>query len=376
VPDQILIIDDSPLVRGLLAEMLSQAGFDAMTASDGAAGLQLANPSRIAAVLCDLEMPGLSGLEVVQALKARHPELPVVMLTDTVDLATAVAAMQRGAFGYLTKGTPDHAVVDELRKAIAHRRTLERNRELERQAHAHDEKLAVIGAMVAGVAHEVNNPLTVLKANSRFVSEALPSLTGKGATRTSQEVAQALEEIEICSERITRIVDDLKRIVRKADAGACCELGNALKEAQLMCRGRLPVGLTVHYEIHDTPMVRISQDDLVLIVSNLVINAGHAVEGVGPTARVEITTRVVEAQVTVEVADNGCGISPENLAKVCQPFFTTKPAGIGTGLGLSLVQQVVKSAGGTLTIQSVVGKGSSIRVCLPVVAPPNAARAA
>ncbi|GEM_PF-1887090 len=366
VLNRVLIIDDSRIIRALLAEVLSEAGFGVETASNGTEGLQLADPARFSALLCDLSMPGISGFEVVETLKARHPILPVVIITDSSDLASAVQAMQRGAFSYLTKGTTDHALVDELRKAIAHRHVLERNSQLERELHAHDQKLAAIGARVAAVAHEINNPLAILKANTRFVLETLPSLAGS-ETADGQDVTQAMGEVETCTQRIFRVVADLQRVVHKKPGPSSCEVEAALEDCQLICRARLPAGLHLQFETGQTPALQISQDDLVSIISNLVINAAHAVEGLGKAAQVKVRTWEHGGQVTVEVRDNGCGIPAENLANVFQPFFTTKPAGKGTGLGLSLVQQLVQAAGGALTIDSTVGRGTSVRINLPVV---------
>jgi C4-dicarboxylate-specific signal transduction histidine kinase len=224
-----------------------------------------------------------------------------------------------------------------------------------------------MGTMVAGVAHEVNNPLAVLKSNARYLAEVLPEGLSAMSPEDRLDTTVAVQEIETCTLRIQRIVESLRRLVRTPQAAAACELEPALEEARLVCRARLPEHLSMRFDVlPQPPKVAVSQDDLVLIVSNLVINAGHAIEASKGQGHVDVRVREAQGRLSLEIEDNGCGIPAQLLSQVCNPFFTTKPPGKGTGLGLSLVHQVVKNAGGEMKIDSVDGAGTCVRIALPV----------
>ena len=384
-PVRVLIIDDSPLVAALVRDALEAAGYAVGCAHDGAAGLALAERDDPAVVLCDLDMPGMSGLEVMERLRARTPLTPVLIFTDSNELSSAVAAMRAGAFGYVTKGSSSEVLLGELHRAVSHRLMLERNRELElinerhqreleqlvaektkeitrlQQARAQAERLAAMGSFVAGVAHEINNPLAVVRSNTVFLKEVLAGLA------VSHDVRQATDELEVCATRIQRIVESLNLFARRGTRKAVgCELRGAIDEAKLVCSARVPPSIPVSWALGaGVAQVALSKDDLVLVLSNLVVNGAHAVESKGAQGSVEVKVHGSDGWVVVEVVDTGCGIPQEHLARVFDPFFTTKPPGRGTGLGLSLVHQVVQNAQGELKISSEPGRGTSVTVRLP-----------
>ena len=379
---RVLVIDDSALVAEFIAANLSSLGHDVRTAFDGQRGLDLAAQWLPEVVVCDLQMPGLSGLEVVTRLKAGSPLTPVLIFTDTSDLESAVEAMQRGAWGYLLKGVAPEELNAEVLKALSHHRMMAHNHELEianlryqreleqlveiktrevarlEAARARAERLAAMGSFVAGIAHEVNNPLSVIKSNAAFLTNALPSLP--------EDAAEALSEIGSCTLRIQRIVEGLRRSSADGATHEQCELEPALEEVRLIIRERLPALLDVRWLV-DPGVKRLAmpRTDLVLVLSNLIINAAHAVETRGAAGEVTVRLSREEDRVKAEVCDNGVGIAAEDLGRIFDTFFTTKPPGKGSGLGLSLVRQVVQNAGGTVTAQSAPGQGATFVVMVP-----------
>lgn len=399
-PTRVLVVDDSPLVLSMLEDTLTTAGFEVATAADGSQGLSLAQRFEPQVVLCDLNMPGMSGIEVVEQMRMSAPLTPILIFTEAAELSSAVKAMQRGAFGYLSKGLPDEALIEELNKAVAHRQVLERNRELEeanrryqhgletmvaektaeiaklQEVKAQTEKMAAMGSFVAGVAHEINSPLAVVRANTDWmVEELLPALKA-GAPQVSEEASQVLHEVGTCALRIQRIVEGLRRFSHTGTGPAACELVPAIEEAKLMCRGRIDAAVNVHWLLDPTiKSVALSQDDLVLVITNLVVNSAHALESVdGREGLVTVSVVPAGSWVQVTVEDNGCGIPKDQVSRVCDPFFTTKAPGKGTGLGLSLVHQVVKNARGELSIDSEVNRGTKVTLRLlsePPSAPPT-----
>ena len=406
-PERVLVIDDSPLIRNLIEDALVEAGFTVSQASGGEEGLAVAASELPALVLCDLSMPGLSGLEVISRLKILQPKTPVIMFTESIQLQDAVAAMRLGAFGYVNKGIVDHSLIKEIRHALDHRRALERNEELERaaaqhsiemeklraieerknalellleektaqiyqleQARALDDRLDAIGSMVTGIAHEVNNPLSVLKAGVYFLASELPLLCAKAGAVMSEDVAATVADMESGAMRIQQIIESVKSLTRKAAPQARCNPGETITALVSDSRARLSPAAQLEADLDPAAtQVGLPGEDLRLIITNLVTNSAYACGLKGPGGHVGIRVKSRDGAVIIEVKDDGCGICAEDLPQVCNPFFTTKPPGAGIGLGLSLVHQVVKNASGTMQIESVAGSGTLVRIQLP--AEPN-----
>ena len=403
MPERILVIDDSPLIRTLVEDWLVAAGFVVDVAASGEQGLERVASGSPAAVLCDLSMPGLSGLEVVRRLKATQSKVPIIMFTESMELGDAVDAMKLGAFGYVNKGTAEHTVVNELRKAIDQRMMVERNAQLEedavrhqrehdrlreieerqaeletlleektvqisalQHARAHEDRLSAMGSIAAGIAHEVNNPLAVLKAGARYLADAVPAAIKSGDPESAAEIAQTLGELEECTLRIQKIIEAVKKLAQTPSTQSSCKPQEAMDEAWTSCRPKIPAGVEVEIDVEPAASsIALTRDDLALITSNLLLNAAQAFGPANPKGSVSIRVRSLEGAVILEVQDNGCGISAENLSQVCNPFFTTKPPGVGIGLGLSLVHQMVKNASGTMEIESTVGAGTQVRLRIP-----------
>ena len=400
---RILLVDDSPIVRAMVGGALEMAGFTVLCAESGAQALEQFSRERPDVVVCDLVMPGMDGIAVVRALRALDPLAPVIILTEQGDVDSCVRALREGAEGFLSKGMPLEMLEREVRQALQHRRLLEHNlalqeanqayqRQLEEmvrektaevlrleQLKSHAEKVGALGTVVAGVAHEVNNPLAVVKSNLRWVSELFEALRERagllGSERLGAELHADLEELPdvlaestASADRIANIVRTLRRIAHPGTANARGQVTDGLQDAEIYCRPLLADGVELVRELDERlPEVPLSRDDLATILSNLIGNAAQAMpDGKG---RIAVAAHQEGGRVRLEVSDTGCGISPENLAKVCDPFFTTKPPGKGTGLGLSLVRQLVTGAAGSLTVESTVGQGTTFRLLLPAMAP-------
>ncbi len=144
------------------------------------------------------------------------------------------------------------------------------------------------------------------------------------------------------------------------------ELGKVLRQVEVLCRGELEgrAVLTVYSTCPADTVVPLAEDDLVTLLSNLVVNGAHAV--VAGEGKLRLEARRDGDWLSLEVEDNGCGIPKENLSRVCDPFFTTKAPGKGTGLGLSLASQIMQAARGELKIDSEVGRGTRVLLRIPL----------
>ena len=222
------------------------------------------------------------------------------------------------------------------------------------------ERLAAVGSLAAGVAHEINNPLAFVITNLELLEREL--------VRADQRLVALIRDARFGAERVRLIVQDLKVLSRDNAAQREPVSLDRVVESALRIAGRdLGQRARLILELGDPPPVLGNQARLGQLVLNLLLNAAQAFPpDFRGEARIRVRTGVApDGRVLLEVRDNGCGIAPEHLQKIFVPFFTTKPAGEGTGLGLSICQGIATAHGGEITVESRQGAGSSFRVLLP-----------
>ncbi|AKJ03675.1 Hypothetical protein AA314_05301 [Archangium gephyra] len=233
------------------------------------------------------------------------------------------------------------------------------------------ERMASLGTLAAGVAHEINNPLSYLLSNLRFVDDELSGMAGEGeglAGERGREVREALKEALSGSQRVVDIVKDLKTFSRGSDERrgpvdiqAVLDLCGNMAWSEIRHRARLVK------DYGGVPPVHANESRLGQLFLNLFINAAQAIpHGDVEGNEIHVSTRCEEEHVVVEVRDTGVGIPEENLGKLFNAFFTTKPVGVGTGLGLSICHGIITELGGRIAVNSEPGKGTTFQVFLPV----------
>lgn len=253
--------------------------------------------------------------------------------------------------------------------------TQELDREVRR---VQSEKLASIGMLAAGVAHEINNPASFVLANLEALAGLLQSPDGKGQVDPKTGKRQGFSDIlfeamTIVQEskegmaRIHRIVRDLHAFSRVDEAPPrLTDVNTAVESSLTMLRSELRYRAQVERDLQATLRVRASAARLGQVFLNLIMNAAHALANGNPIRnRLYVRSRDEGEHIVVEVEDNGPGISPEVMSRIFDVFFTTKPPGLGTGLGLPISRDIVRSAGGELTAESTLGRGTLFRVRLP-----------
>jgi polar amino acid transport system substrate-binding protein len=271
---------------------------------------------------------------------------------------------------------------------ISERREAEQQLQAQQQQLMRADKLASLGALVAGVAHEVNNPNQVIGMNTRFLRDGLPRLftlaeSGKPADETIRlsgmgyrefkaAAASAFSEIESSTARIEHIVSELKRFVRGGAKGVREQTNVNQVIRTIVDLSRHMIVKTTDFFVLDLQedLPRISADRIGLeqVVLNLLHNACLALPD--KTRRVRISTRFEpKLQIlNIEVEDQGTGIPPEDLEKLTDPFFTTRGEQGGSGLGLSVSQRILREHGGTMSFRSTPGRGTTVTVGLPITA--------
>lgn len=225
----------------------------------------------------------------------------------------------------------------------------------------HAEKLASVGEMAAGLAHELNTPLGNIRALATLSWQEL-----EGGTSTPEALTQDLVAIREQTERCSCIITGLLGFARRQNPELSFHDVDGLlsKALDLVCRKGEAKGVALeHTPNPELPAVYVDSHQMIQVFVNLLLNAIDATQEGG---RVSISGHAGDGQVRVQVADTGCGIAPEHLGKIFNPFFTTKEVGKGTGLGLSVSYGIVRNQGGHIDVSSELGKGTTFTVSLEV----------
>src|SRR6266436_282504 len=361
---RLAVVEDNPELLAYLAQELGR-WYRVSPFADSTAAVQaiVAEPPDL--IVSDIMMPGLDGIELAREVRAngRTTEVPVILLSAREEVESKVAGFEAGADDYVHKPfdlQELHARIElhlRLRtQAQKLREALEQLKKAEASL-VQSEKMVALGRMIAGVAHELNNPIHFLRGNIALLRKHMAAVPAAEAMMT---------DIDASLERITAVTRQLLRFGRKesGNASAAVRLSEVVPLALKMMAPQTPKGVRIVQEI-DGEMVRANPQDLFQVILNIVHNALQAVDP--QTGEVRIAARSNGERVELSVADNGCGISKENLSRIFDPFFTTKPPGSGTGLGLSIVQELVAAQQGTVRVESEPGRGTTVAVSLQAV---------
>lgn len=365
----LLLVDDEDHFRDALCRRLKKRGFSVATASDGPSALDMLAKQPIDVVVTDVKMPGMDGIELLGQIKDLHPKIEVILLTGHAALDDGVAGIKAGAFDYLTKpieleqlvGKIHHAhdkIIREDEKA----REAAFRRQMEEQMIV-TERLASLGTLATGVAHEINNPLAIIKDSAGWLSMILDKPDMADLPRRS-DFQKGLQKITDGVERARRITHQLLGGVQKrSETIVDVDLKSlAMESTDLVAREAANKGIDIVQQI-DPNAGQIQTDPYTLrqVLVNLVNNAVQATENGVVTIAARRTGKTLE----IQVIDTGQGIPAECRDKIFEPFFTTKPPGKGTGLGLYVTRNILEKLGGTIDVESSMGKGTTFTISLP-----------
>jgi PAS domain S-box-containing protein len=236
-------------------------------------------------------------------------------------------------------------------------------------------RLAAVGELAAGIAHEINNPIAFVRSNLGTLRDYWLELAKRADAGGSDLAHDGEDLIDECLEGIERvrlIVHDVKGFAHAGEERAFVDVNALLESALRVSRPQLPPGARLERVFSDMPHVRASARHLQQVFLNLLTNACQAI---GPTGTIRVQTSRTPNGVRVRVSDDGCGMPPEVLERVFDPFFTTKGVGEGTGLGLAISYQIVRGHGGEIRVESAPGEGTRVEVLLPVDGAPEGAEA-
>ena len=386
---KVLIIDDEEAARYGLLRALSSLDYLLEEAEDGASALGKIASFRPDVIVSDINMPGMNGLELLRRVN-QGPEPPlVVLITAYGSEDIAIEALRAGAHNYLSKPFD----VEELRLVVAgaldKQRLLRENRhyyrELERTlaelresqtALVQAEKMASLGKLVAGVAHEINNPLGALQSSvntmglaasriSEWCKGQPPELSGNVHALVETLTAVSAQAKAAC-DRVGAVVTNLRHFAQLDRAEVLRAHVQAGMESTLrLLRHEFAERIEVIRDYGQVPEIDCYPRELNQLFMNLLLNAKEAIERGGRRGEIRVRTWAQPDTIHIEISDNGCGIPSEHLDKIFDPGFTTKGVQVGTGLGLAICYQIVRAHKGTIEVSSRPGEGATFTVKLP-----------
>ncbi len=408
----ILIVDDKPTNLKVLATTLTESGFDIAVATNGKMALQQAIDDPPELILLDILMPEMDGFETCQQLKANPTtqEIPVIFMTALTDVVDKVRGFSLGAVDYITKPFETEEVLARVRTHLQLHtltRTIEENNHrlseaLERlqatqQQIIAQEKLATIGALTAGIVHELRNPLNLVKnygEGSIELSDDLlteiqahsPPLSHDETLSLGEFVGELRENASTITRHAKRAEDIIQDMLLQARSDdnhrVSTELNMLLDRAVNLAyksqrTADLGIEILLHLDYDETiDKLMCFSSELSRAFINLVDNAYYALQQRQQQCtqsqqdfqpHLWVKTHKVGDLVRISIKDNGIGIPPDIRDKIFQPFFSTKPTVTGTGLGLSLTHDIiVDKHGGTLAVKSEIGTYTEFVIELPI----------
>ncbi len=385
-PIRVLIVEDVPADAELVEQELRRAGLDVdlrRVEEEGPFRSALED-FRPDVILSDYTLPRFDGLAAVQVTLEHHPEIPVIIVTGSINEETAVRSLRAGAVDYLLKErlgrlpSAVHAALERRQLVLARAAAEQRLRveeEARRQAQhqlLQSQKMEAIGRLAGGVAHDFNNLLSVIEGHG----ELLRAEVGKESPGRKR-----VEEILWAAERAASLTRQLLAFTRQQVLEPkVLRLDRAVGEARHMLERVIGEDITLAVVApKELWRVRADPNQIVQILLNLAVNARDAMPRGGTLAidlaNAELDDRFAASHppsttgpfVMLSVSDTGLGMDAETQRRVFEPFFTTKKPGVGTGLGLSTVYGIVKQSGGFIWVTSEEGRGTTFTIYLPRV---------
>jgi signal transduction histidine kinase len=369
----ILVVDDQVGMREGCRRALTAHGYRVTTAEHGAEGLRCLREQSFDLVLLDAMMPGMSGLELVERIQQRDPDIVCVMITGYATVDLAARAMKQGAHDFLPKPFTSDELLTVVQRALdARRRKLaakeqeaqeEEAQELERARQEMARLDAVESRFMLVVVHELRNPAGAIKGLLKMMRSGYVD---------ADEIDEYLETLDGRADQLLAMMDDLLELAdlkgrRGPPKRTPVPAAQVLEEVVNELRGGAEAkGLAVEVRIEAQPTLHCDRTHLRSLWTHLLDNAIRYT----PEGRITLTLDEAVGQATIAVTDTGIGLSTDEVARVFEEFYRSEGAkeevALGTGLGLAIVNQIVKIYGGTIQIESAPGIGSTFSVCLPL----------
>ncbi|MGA1790688.1 MAG: response regulator [bacterium] len=381
---RILIIDDEDGVRITLKKIMERSGYEVDTASDFEEGMHRLKQKSYDTVVTDIILPGMSGLDLLRAIKKRYQDLPVIVITGEPNLETAKESIRHGAYDYIEKpvtkanlppvvgrSVEKKILIDEKKRLekenLEYQRDLEkkvkkRTKEIEslnlllKEFHTkliRSERLATLGTFVSFVSHELRNPLSVIQNSIYYLKSHIQVDNPK----IEKYFGIMDEEVAIAQ----KIIDDFLNFTK----GRALELSlvdiNSLIQ-KVLDLINIPDNIKTTFNLEkDLPHIKVDRDYIQQVFVNIINNAIQSMPNGG---KLTLSSRKDAELIIIDISDTGTGLSENDLERLFEPFFSKKKE--GTGLGLVICKFLVDRHKGKIKVKSEPGKGTVFSIHLPM----------
>lgn len=349
--------------------------FRVIGCSSGTKALErLSSEGEVAVLLSEQHVPGMTGIELLERARPLNPNVQRMVIADDSELQAVMEAVLRGEVSrYFVKPYLQADLSAALGNAVRIHTLQKEVKGLEERL-ANAERLASLGLVSVGISHELMNPVSYVSQNVsslRREFEVLrefigPAVADSAVRRTLQELPQMLGDIESGTRHIRAVAMGVRRQAVGTDEQTSCDVTEIVEFAVKLARAEvgqrarlLTQGQSI--EIAGGP-VKLCQ-----VLLNLIINAAQAMEGSPRPGLINVRWVALGSRVLLEIEDNGPGVPPELLSSVFEPLFSTKPASVGTGMGLSICRELVEGLGGEISLKSRLGQGTTVEIRLPKI---------
>lgn len=402
--NDIIVAEDDTTGRLLLSKLLMKKNCRPILAGNGLEAWKLLLESKARIVITDWMMPEMNGLELCKKIRADKSldYIYIIIISANEQKTDAIEGLKAGADDYITKPIFPEELWARVRSGQRIIKLEDKNKKVAAQLYQSD-KMASVGQLAAGIAHEINNPIGFVNSNLKSLGDYVTDIQDliglyKNVMSNLEEEKEALhrfrpellkscsdakdteEEIDIdyiitdikhiisdCQEgvgRIKKIVADLKDFAHPGqDKMKLANIEEGIDSTLNVIQNEIKYKVEIIKKYKEIPEVLCYPQQLNQVFMNILINAAHAIQEKGI---IKITTNLVDDWVEVKIIDNGSGIAKENLPKIFDPFFTTKEVGEGTGLGMNVAYNIVQKHRGTISVISEVGKGTAFTIRIPI----------
>ena len=376
----VLLVDDEPSIRLTMAEFLKRAGYSVVSAADFESASNLEGVGIDVAVV-DINLPGRSGIELLQEINRREPYVPVIMITGEPNLSDTPEIVRAGAYDFIVKPVVKDALLKAVGRAAENKRLIDERHQLEQQikqhaeelelrvaertaelveAHellAHQEKIAALGRVAAQVAHEVRNPLAGLLLYSMHLKDQVANKLSDGEIQLIDKIIDTINQLTNTTEQILNFARPMKLAPRRIEVNRVINDVLQLLKAQLSTN-EIELNLCLS---SSNPIGMLDEASIRAALINLMLNAIEAMSNGG---QLRISSSNTGEVVSLLISDTGYGMTEEQVERVFEPFHTTKSRGLG--LGMPYAQKIIEQHSGTIRVDSRIGEGTNITIELPL----------
>lgn len=398
-PRTILIVDDEKEVADLLVTVMEKHGHKATALLSGESALDRIRKGGVDVLITDLKMPGMSGLELIRLTRQTDKDIEIIVITGYGTMDIFLQAIREGVSDFILKPLAMDQLLHSVDR-VMEKKNLTENLIARTQQLLQSEKMATVGVLSTGIAHEINNPTTFIRTNLQLMSEYIKRMEPKMGDLGDPKNAESVKNIILNefpdmirdaikgTERIQKIVSGIKHYAHMGDDSfdENVDIREVITQSINLVRTKLRKDIVISENYLNIKEIKGHFSKLEQVFVNLLVNAADAINdkmvkrrAVGDreyAGLIDVSATIIDGDdfgdgptpdyLILTFFDNGAGIPEEKVNRVFDPFFTTKPVGVGTGLGLYISYEIIKQHGGEITVQSDTTDGTAFIIRLPV----------